>query len=283
MSEPFRQLWPVERDLSDDELTEVYAPTDRSQPLLRVNFVTSVDGAVTVDGYSKGLGGPADLAVFARLRMVCDALLVGAGTLRHENYKPIRLDDARQGWRRDNGLRPQPTLVLVSERLSVIPEHPALDDAPVRPIVITHAGSPADRRKALETKADVLICGQRAVDFGVAVGQLHQRGLVHILSEGGPHVLGSLTQQDLVDELCLTFAPLLAGPGAGRITAAMSPVENSPRPLALASLIKAGDVLLSRYVRSRSRIAAVDSAVDNHPHDRNLPGDEVRDSGPQRN
>lgn len=59
---------------------------------LRVNFVASADGAVAVDGLSAGLSSPTDKAVFRVLRMVCDALLVGAGTFRDENYRPLTLD-----------------------------------------------------------------------------------------------------------------------------------------------------------------------------------------------
>jgi riboflavin biosynthesis pyrimidine reductase len=249
VSDSFRLLWPQSREVTVGEVTDLYTPADRSVPLVRVNFVTSLDGAVTVGGYSKGLGSDADLAVFTRLRMVCDALMVGAGTLLHENYGPIRLDGPRREWREANGLPAYPTLVVVSQQLTLSPDHPALADAPVRPIVLTNDGSPRDRRSALASRADVLVCGDDETDFEIALAHLRQRGLVHILSEGGPHVLGALTQQDLVDELCLTFAPLLAGPGAGRITAGRSLVDSPPRGMRLANLLKAGDVLLSRYVR----------------------------------
>ena len=67
-------------DLDDDAVAALYEPG--GEHWLRVNFVTSLDGAVTLDGYSAGLSGPADKRVFGILRMRCDALLVGAGTLR---------------------------------------------------------------------------------------------------------------------------------------------------------------------------------------------------------
>ena len=67
--------------------------------MLRVNFVTSLDGAVSVDGLSAGLSGEADKEVFRLLRRDCDALLVGAGTFRAENYRPLTLDASRRAWR----------------------------------------------------------------------------------------------------------------------------------------------------------------------------------------
>src|ERR1051326_8112578 len=85
-------------DLDDDALVALYE-TDRGTPLVRMNFVTSVDGAVEVDGYSAGLQTEADNRVFKLLRMLADGLLVGAGTLRHEGYGPVRLTSARREWR----------------------------------------------------------------------------------------------------------------------------------------------------------------------------------------
>jgi riboflavin biosynthesis pyrimidine reductase len=233
--------------LDDDALAAAYGAQDRSVPRLRVNFVTSLDGAVELEGFSAGLSGAADKRVFGLLRTACDGLLVGAGTLRHEGYGAIRLDERRRAWRRSHGLAENPTLVVVSGRLELNPAQEAFADAPVRPIVVTHAGAPADRRAALEPVADVLSVGEHAVDLPAAVTLLRERGLGQLLCEGGPHLLGSLTAADLVDELCLSVSPLLTGPGAGRITAGpMGPV----RHLALRHVLSAGDLLLLRYTRS---------------------------------
>ena len=75
---------------------------------------------------------------------------------------------------------------------------------------------------------------------------LRDRGIGTILSEGGPHLFGSLTAADLVEEVCLTVSSLLAGPGAGRITAGP---PSGVRDLALAHVLCADDALLLRYVR----------------------------------
>jgi riboflavin biosynthesis pyrimidine reductase len=242
------ELWPAKDapPVDDEALIERYRP-EPDRPSLRLNFVTSVDGAVEVEGYSAGLGSPADQRVFHLLRMFADALMVGAGTLRHEGYGGIRLDERRRAWRREHGLAPYPRLIVVSRRLDLDPTHPALCDAPVRAAIVTCAGSPPDLRTALAASADVLVHGEDEVDLPAAMADLRARGYGHVLSEGGPHLLGALTAADLVDELCLTIAPMLAGPGAGRITAGPpSPV----RGLRLAHLLSEDDVLLLRYVRN---------------------------------
>jgi riboflavin-specific deaminase-like protein len=245
-----RGLAAASEPLDDDALAERYTPVDRSRPWLRLNFVASLDGAVTVDGYSEGLSGVADKRVFNVLRMLCDGLMVGAGTLRHEGYGAMRLDERRRQWRRRHGLAEYPTLVVVSGRLDLTPVNPALADAPVRPVVITHRAAPPERRTALEGVADVLPFGDEAVDLSAALSALRERGLRQVLCEGGPHLLGALTAEDLVDELCLTIAPLLTGPGAPRITAGPRAVDNAIRRLRLHDVLKADDVLLLRYVRT---------------------------------
>jgi riboflavin biosynthesis pyrimidine reductase len=235
-----------EPDLDPGALAALYAPPDRVTPRVRVNFVTSLDGAVTLDGYSEGLSGQADKRVFGILRAACDVLLVAAGTLRHEGYRAVRLDADRRAQRRADGLPEVPVLAVVSGSLDLSPGHPALADAPVRPVVVTHGGSSPDRRAALAAVADVLVCGEDEVDLGAALDALAARGLTQVLCEGGPHLLGALERADRVDELCLTLAPLLAGPGAGRITAGAAAAT---RRLELAHVAEEDGNLFLRYVR----------------------------------
>ncbi|HEV2088834.1 MAG TPA: pyrimidine reductase family protein [Cryptosporangiaceae bacterium] len=234
--------------LDDAALFALYDPPDRTVPSLRMNFVTSVDGAVTVDGYSEGLSNDPDQRVFRLLREVCDALMVGAGTLRTEGYGALTLDQGRRSRRVARGLAPVPPLVVVSSSLDLSPDHPMFADAPVRPLLLTHAGSPADRRAALGTVADVLVHGDAAVDLAAGLADLAARGLTQVLSEGGPTLFGSLVAADLVDELCLTVSPLLTGAGADRIVTGYA--TPAVRPLRLAHLVEADGVLLTRYVRA---------------------------------
>jgi riboflavin biosynthesis pyrimidine reductase len=234
-------------DLDDAALAERYA-VDRDRPWLRANFVTSLDGAAAAaDGLSAGLSDPQDKRVFAMLRMLCDALLVGAGTFRKERYRPLRLDEPRRRWRTARGLSPFPRLVVVSGSLDLDPAQSALADAPIRPIVLTCETAPAHRRDALAPVADVLVFGEREVDLPGALDVLRRTGLPQILSEGGPQLLGRLTAHDLVDELCLSLSPQLVGPGPGRITA--GPPTGAARHLRLTNALRAGDLLILRYTR----------------------------------
>ncbi|MFC5928319.1 pyrimidine reductase family protein [Cryobacterium melibiosiphilum] len=228
------------------ELLERYALPDRTTPRVRLNFVASLDGAATLDGVSGGLGTPADRAVFNTLRALTDVILVGAGTVRAEGYGGPLLSEADAAWRVAQGFAPQPPLAIVSGRLDLDPGHPSLAEAVVRPIVVTHAGSPVERRAALAEVADVLVCGAEVVEPRLVVAALAARGLTQILCEGGPSLVGALIEADAVDELCLTLSPVLEGGAAGRIAHGGS----AARAMTLVHALPEGDTLLLRYARA---------------------------------
>ena len=90
------RLWPDPADIDDlDAFVAAEArPAPEDRPWLLVNMVSSLDGAVTVEGRSGGLARPADKAMFRALRAVGDVVLAGAGTVRAEGYRPATPSDA---------------------------------------------------------------------------------------------------------------------------------------------------------------------------------------------
>jgi len=232
--------------LDREDVIDRYRVADRAVPRLRLNFITSLDGAATRDGLSGGLGNADDKLVFDTLRLLSDVLVVGAGTVRAEGYGGIRLPPADAAWRVDNGLAAQPPVAIVSARLDIDPAHPAFTDAVTRPLVVTHAGSPADRRAALAEVADVLVCGEETVDLRLMLTTLAAHGHTQVLCEGGPHLFGALIEADCVDELCLTLSPLLEGGSAGRIARGGA---QAGREMTLLHVLPAGDMLFLRYAR----------------------------------
>lgn len=231
-------------DLDDDALLAEYAFPEHG-PWLRVNFISSLDGAATRDGRSGGLGDDADRRIFGLLRRPADAVLVAAGTVRAEGYDAMRLDDAAVRWREENGRPPHPVFALVTRRLDLDPSSPVFADAPVRPIVYTVEGAPRDRRVALERVADVVTAGSVDVDLRLVREDLACRGLPRIHSEGGPSLFGAGIVSGAIDELCLTIAPSVDGGGAPRIADGS---RAAPTAMRLATTLRSGDELLLRYV-----------------------------------
>ena len=231
------------------ELIEHYRVATRSVPRVRVNFIASLDGAATHEGLSGGLNNADDKIVFDTLRLLTDVILVGAGTVRAEGYGGILLPADDAAWRVQAGLAAQPRVAIVSGRLDLDPGHPVFTDAATRPIVLTHAAAPTDRRMALASRAAVVDCGEDAVDPRRMVAELAERGLPQILCEGGPHLFGDLVAADRVDELCLSLAPVLEGGSAGRIAVGATAAT---RAMELLHVLRAGDMLFLRYARRHS-------------------------------
>lgn len=238
-------LWPTPgTDLSDEQLLALYAPPTGSW--LRMNFISSLDGAVTRDGLSGGLGGEADHRLFELLRRWADVVLLGAGTARIEGYGAMILPEEAQRWRVEQGLAPQPVFALVTRRLDLDPTSPIFTEAPVRPLLFTVSEAPAERRAALAEVAEIVEAGETVVDPAIVRAQLEARGHSRIHSEGGPTLFGAFLEAGDVDELCLTLAPSLEAGTAMRITQAP---QSAPTAMQLAGVLRGGDELLLRYTK----------------------------------
>lgn len=223
-------------------------PAALRRPWVRVNFVSSADGAVAVDGRSDGLSSPADKRLFAMIRDLADVVLVGAGTALAEGYRGVQPSEVRADRRARHGLPGLPAIAVVTRRCSIPADSGLLTDTITPTIVLTCAAAPADRRAALTAAgADVVVTGTDTVDLRGALDALAERGLLRVACEGGPGLFGSLIAADLVDELCLSLSPLLAGGDADRIGHSSLPA--TPRTMRLGSVLSEDDMLFLRYVR----------------------------------
>ncbi len=214
-------------DLSDDELAAAYAP--EAEPWLRVNFVSTLDGAAQgSDGLSGTINNAADKRVFDVLRARADCLVVGAGTLRSEEYDVPRVP-----------------LVVVSQSADL---PPTLRDAPRgRVLMATVASSDglAAAREALG-EDNVLVLGKDEIDLPQLKAELAVRGWAEQLCEGGPSLFADLLAAGVVDELCLTLVPMLTGGDAVRIATGPE-LDVALRP---ALLLEQDGTLLGRWLVS---------------------------------
>jgi 5-amino-6-(5-phosphoribosylamino)uracil reductase len=233
----------------DTELAKLYGfPENLDRPWVKVNFISSADGAVSVSGRSAGLSDENDKKVFLLGRKLADVVLVGAGTALVERYRGVQRDEVPDDWRVAHGLTPVPPVAVVTRRCSIDPTSGLLTDTQVPPIILTTEAAPERRRAALvDAGAEVIIAGERDVDPKAALDVLDAKGFRRVCCEGGPQLFGSLIAADLVDELCLSVAPVLTGGDARRI--AVGPAPDAPVRLKLASVLHADNLLMLRYLR----------------------------------
>jgi riboflavin biosynthesis pyrimidine reductase len=208
-------------------------------------MVASADGAATLEGRSGGLSTAADHQLFLQLRTLADVILVGASTVRAEDYGPAKpRPDARER-RIAEGLEAVPPIAVVTGSLDLDPTARFFTEAVVRPIVITTDDADPDRRAVLEGVADVIAAGTGRVDLDTALDLLAERGLTRVLTEGGPALLGGLVAADRLDELCLTIAPVITGGHAKRVTDG-GPVD-PPARMRLAHVLEEEQALFLLY------------------------------------
>ncbi len=221
------------------ELERLYAYPGGDNTWVRTNFVSTLDGAAyDASGKSGSLGGEVDKQVFALLRSLADVIIVGAGTARAEGYEPVGADEIDADLRTRHGLAPIPPIAVVSLRLDI-------PDALRGELLITTADAPS--LDAVPDEMDVLAFGDGVIDWPAVFAELAGRGLTRVLCEGGPTLHGALVGQDLVDDLCLTIAPVMAAGAAPRI--AHGP-ETVTHHMSRAHVLDSDGVLLTRWLRS---------------------------------
>lgn len=197
-----------------------------STPWLRVNMVSTLDGAVTGEsGRSGAISNDVDRRVFELLRELADVVVVGAGTARIEGYRPAELP------------------VVVVSRSGRVPEK-LRSVEPGRVILATCQHAPElDEARRLLPSGDVLLLGSHRVDLRALRTRLEERGFNHILCEGGPHLLRDLLDQGVVDELDATVVPRLVSGLHPRVTDG-PPIDV---PLRLQTLLEDHGTLLGRW------------------------------------
>jgi riboflavin biosynthesis pyrimidine reductase len=204
-----------------DAIEEIYGAFGLPARLVYANFVASLDGVVAVPDVPRSSalisgGSPADRFVMALLRACADAVVVGAGTLRSHGgpwTAAKAYPDAAEAFaelRRRLGLRPEPTLVVVTGSGELEKEVDKLHGA----IVLTTEEAEERATRAVGAEAEVVALGRDGrVGARDIVAALSDRGHERILTEGGPKLMGQMLEAQVVDELFLTVSPILAGGG----------------------------------------------------------------------
>jgi riboflavin-specific deaminase-like protein len=213
---------------------------------VRANMVQSVDGAGAFHGRTKQITDPADQELLKHLRGHSDAIMVGAATVQAEKYGPVRLSEETRTQRADAGYAELPPLVVVTARAMLPTDLPIFDPQGPRTIVAT-LETAATEAERLREVADVVIVGEHEIEPERILAVLHDRGLHRILCEGGPFLLSQLIEHDLIDDMCLTVSPYLAG--SQPTTPQPASAREQPTQLRLRHVLTRNDLLYLRYSR----------------------------------
>lgn len=203
-------------------------PLPRSHPHVFSNFVTTLDGVVSLNAKGHASGGDIsgfsaqDRMVMGLLRAIADVVIIGSGTLgadrRHvwtaEAIFPELADEYRRLRMALGKCRP-PLNVIVSGSGGIDLRLPVFASGKVPALIVTTAAG-AKRLGKQSVPASVEIRAiRRSVSAIPASAILDEVSRVspgkRILVEGGPRLLGDFFAERLVDEQFLTLAPQIAG------------------------------------------------------------------------
>jgi 2,5-diamino-6-(ribosylamino)-4(3H)-pyrimidinone 5'-phosphate reductase len=177
-----------------------------------------------------------DMARVYRLRNVCDAVLVGVGTILSDNPKlTVKEKHVEEV---NNPLR----VVLDSKGRTPLDSEVLSDDAPT--LILT-----SESCSSTFGEAEVARFGTKKVDLQSALEFLHERGVRKLLVEGGETVIWSFLKEGLFDELKVFVGSMVIG-GTGAPTVAGGEGAASFEeiiPLTLAGATQLGDGLLLEY------------------------------------
>jgi 5-amino-6-(5-phosphoribosylamino)uracil reductase len=216
--------------------------------------------AVSIDGYLDDAGperlvlsGPEDLDRVDAVRASCDAILVGANTVRRDDPRLVLRSAARRAERRRRGLPADPVKVTLTGGGDLPPSSRFFTEGDGRKLVYCPDARAAALAGRLGGAATVVpLGGGERVELADVLADLAGRGVARLMVEGGAAVLARFLAAGLADELQLAVAPLLlGGAGAARFTAGDPLPWAAGRRLTVAEARTAGDVAVLRYLLPR--------------------------------
>jgi riboflavin-specific deaminase-like protein len=218
-----------------------------SRPYVLLSCATSADGYLDDAGPDRLiLSGPADLDRVDEVRAGCDAILVGANTVRKDNPRLLIRDPRRSARRTARGLPAHPTRVTLTATGDLDPA--ARFFAPGAPRLV-YCATPAlaQARARLGEEAAVIIDAGDPLSLEVMLQNLgNERGIRRLLVEGGARLLGEFLAGGLADEFQHALAPFfIADPRAPRFDL---PPQPAPAPMTLAQAHRVGEVAVLRYL-----------------------------------
>ncbi len=199
------------------ELLDLYLPMAlacRARPLTIAHLGQSLDGRIaTLEGVSRTLNGPENLTHLHRLRALCDAIIVGAGT--------VECDNPQLTTRRVAGMNP--VRVIIDPRRRLAADHQVFQDE-AAPTWVICAKELAEVDAPGHTRVIGVSYHDRRLDLTAVVRSLHDCGVFGIFVEGGGLTVSSFLEAGLLDRLQIAIAPLIIG--SGRMGIALPAIQN---------------------------------------------------------
>ncbi|WAX57155.1 dihydrofolate reductase family protein [Jatrophihabitans cynanchi] len=218
---------------------------------------TVLSCGMSIDGYLDSarvkrlpLSNAADFDRVDAVRASCDAILVGANTVRNDNPRLLIRSADRRRDRVARGLAPHPLKVSVTTHGDLDPRVNFFTAGDSARLVYCPDRAVTEVRGRLGHVATVVGAGQ-PVELRRVCEDLSDRGVQRLIVEGGGSIHTQFLTADLVDQLDLVVAPFFVGDSRARRFVGDGKFPwHSQRRAELAEVQQIGDVVLLRYALS---------------------------------
>ncbi|MDG4781789.1 dihydrofolate reductase family protein [Micromonospora sp. WMMD961] len=225
--------------------------SESTRPYVLLSCAASIDGYIDDASDQRLLLSNADdLDRVDAVRASCDAILVGAGTVRRDNPRLLVRSAERRAERAAAGRPESPAKVTLTAQGDLDPTARFFTAGESTRLVYCATGALEKTRERLGPLATVVDAGE-PVDPGWVLTDLAVRGVRRLMVEGGGTVHAQFLAAGLADELHLVVAPFFVGDGrAPRFVGEGRFPWHPGRRARLAEARQIGDVVLLRYALS---------------------------------
>ena len=221
------------------------------RPYTLLSCSMSLDGYLGDQTPRLPLSNDADFDRVDEVRASCDAIMVGAVTVRTDNPRLLVRSPVRRRERTARGLPASPKKITVTNRVDLDASSNFFTAGESEKLVYTPSARVEDARARLGPAATVVDGGLR-VRMRWLTEDLGDRGVERLMVEGGGVVHTQFLADELADELQLVVAPIFVGDSSSpRFVRDGRFPWNADRRATLAEVRQLGDVVLLRYALSR--------------------------------
>lgn len=259
--------------VADQETSPLIRPfatyITQGRPYVTAKWAMTLDGKLaTHTGDASWISGPAARLWVHNLRDRVDAIMVGSGTANADNpLLTVRLTEAQRFHER--ALRQDPLRVILSTQGQLDVHLNLLQErlAPGTCVIVSETCSPQQREYLQQHGAEVVAVAvdeTARVDFAAALKTLAQKGIMHVLLEGGSRLLGSAFEHNLIDHVAAFIAPKIVGgteapsPIGG---AGLAVMQDARRLQNVSTQIIDGDLLIEGDITAPAEQTSIENEI----------------------